>query len=168
MCYRSWSPLPFSTHNQQAPQCGLIIRWNENLFEHGNVFHRMPGSGSSRSVFGREQRSCSLCLHPISEEVNPAGEFRNEDELFVHLSDAPLFRLQSTQVKDLFLTGWCSFTLTFTVQKWLERHFPEKWIGRRGPVDWPARLPDHTPLDFYVWSHLKHLVYASKRRTRVN
>uniref|UniRef100_A0A803JU31 Tc1-like transposase DDE domain-containing protein n=1 Tax=Xenopus tropicalis TaxID=8364 RepID=A0A803JU31_XENTR len=37
-------------------------------------------------------------------------------------------------------------------------------IGRRGPVEWPPRSPDLTPLDFYLWGHLKAIVYAVKIR----
>ena len=52
-----------------------------------------------------------------------------------------------------------------SARKWLDEHFPWKWIGRHGAIDWPPRSPDLTPLDFYVWSHLKQLVFASKPRT---
>lgn len=38
--------------------------------------------------------------------------------------------------------------------------FPNKWIERGGPVPWPARSPDLTPLDFYLWGQLKTLVYT--------
>lgn len=33
------------------------------------------------------------------------------------------------------------------------------WQG--GPIPWPARCPDLTPVDFYVWGHMKSLVYAT-------
>lgn len=39
--------------------------------------------------------------------------------------------------------------------------FPDRWIGRGGPVIWPARSPDLNPLDFYLWGHMKSLVYAT-------
>jgi hypothetical protein len=29
-------------------------------------------------------------------------------------------------------------------------------------VEWSARSPDLTPLDFYLWDHLKAQVYAEK------
>jgi hypothetical protein len=44
----------------------------------------------------------------------------------------------------------------------MDRQFPGYWIGRRGPVDWPPRSPDLTPLDFYLWCHLKATVYQVK------
>jgi hypothetical protein len=34
-----------------------------------------------------------------------------------------------------------------------------RWIGRRGPIEWPARSPDFTPLDFWFWSYLQQKVY---------
>lgn len=42
----------------------------------------------------------------------------------------------------------------------LDNTYPNKWIGRSGPVAWPPRSPDLNPLDFYLWGHLKALVYA--------
>ena len=34
-------------------------------------------------------------------------------------------------------------------------------IGQGGPVPWPARSPDLNPLDFWLWGHLKAMVYAA-------
>lgn len=35
------------------------------------------------------------------------------------------------------------------VRAYLDELLPERWIGRRGPVEWPPRSPDLTPLDFF-------------------
>ena len=35
------------------------------------------------------------------------------------------------------------------VRDWLDTTFPECWMGRRGPHEWPARSPDLTPCDFF-------------------
>ncbi|CAJ0934947.1 unnamed protein product [Ranitomeya imitator] len=50
------------------------------------------------------------------------------------------------------------------VRAFLHEQFPGTWIGRHGPVEWPPRSPDPTPLDFYLWGHLKAIVYAVKIR----
>uniref|UniRef100_A0A669B5E7 DUF4817 domain-containing protein n=1 Tax=Oreochromis niloticus TaxID=8128 RepID=A0A669B5E7_ORENI len=50
------------------------------------------------------------------------------------------------------------------VRAFLDEQFPGKWIGRRRPVEWPPRSPDLTPLDFYLWGHLKAIVYGVKIR----
>ena len=45
--------------------------------------------------------------------------------------------------------------------QFLNQHFANKWIGRGGPIAWPARSPDLNPLDFHLWGHLKSIVYAT-------
>jgi hypothetical protein len=44
---------------------------------------------------------------------------------------------------------------------WLDQQFPRSWIGR-GPAEWPLRSPNLSPLDFYLWGHLKAMVYQEK------
>ncbi|KAJ4432790.1 hypothetical protein ANN_21429 [Periplaneta americana] len=44
----------------------------------------------------------------------------------------------------------------------LNEQFSGHWIGRRGPVEWPARSPDLTPLDFFFWGYIKNLIYEDK------
>lgn len=48
------------------------------------------------------------------------------------------------------------------VRQYLDDNFPNRWIGRRGAIEWPARSPDLTPLDFFLWGHLKSQIYVSK------
>lgn len=45
---------------------------------------------------------------------------------------------------------------------WLNATFAERWIGTYGPVRWPPRSPDLTPLDFWLWGYLKDRVYLSR------
>ncbi len=51
------------------------------------------------------------------------------------------------------------------VRKWLDKKFPDQGIGRRGPYDWPARSPDLTPCDFFLWGYLKDIVYKQPPAT---
>ena len=37
----------------------------------------------------------------------------------------------------------------------LRNRFSEQFISRLGPVDWPPRPCDITPLDFYLWGYVK-------------
>lgn len=48
------------------------------------------------------------------------------------------------------------------VRQLLNNVFPGRWIGRRGATEWPARSPDLTPLDFFLWGYLKAKVFKSK------
>ena len=36
------------------------------------------------------------------------------------------------------------------VRKSLDKRFQGQWIGRGGPIPWPTRSPDVTPLDFFL------------------
>jgi hypothetical protein len=47
-------------------------------------------------------------------------------------------------------------------RNWLDEHFHNRWLGRRGPVEWPPRSPDLTPPDFFLWGVLKDKVYVHK------
>lgn len=51
------------------------------------------------------------------------------------------------------------------VRQFLNRVFPNRWIGRRGYVEWPARSPDLTPLDFFLWGYIKNKVYITQPDT---
>ena len=64
-----------------------------------------------------------------------------------------------------FMTTWfqldgCPSHYSIVSREWLDDHFPNRWIGRGGPVAWPPRSPDLTPLDFFIWGYLKSIVYA--------
>jgi hypothetical protein len=40
--------------------------------------------------------------------------------------------------------------------------FPQKWIGRAGPIAWPLRSPDLISLYYFLWGHFKTVVHSSK------
>lgn len=44
------------------------------------------------------------------------------------------------------------------VREILNARFPDRWMGRGGPIAWPARSPDLNVLDFFVWGHIKSLI----------
>lgn len=50
------------------------------------------------------------------------------------------------------------------VRQHLNAVYNNQWVGRGGPVSWPPRSPDLTPLDFYLWGYMKQLVYATPVR----
>lgn len=48
------------------------------------------------------------------------------------------------------------------VRNYLNEVYPGRWIGRRGTIEWPARSPDFSPLDFFLWGHIKSKIYATE------
>lgn len=51
------------------------------------------------------------------------------------------------------------------ITNYLDNEYPAHWIGNKGPIRWPARSPDITPLDFFMWGHLKNQVYTRQYQT---
>ncbi|GFV80928.1 acetoacetyl-CoA synthetase [Trichonephila clavipes] len=47
----------------------------------------------------------------------------------------------------------------------LKDTFRDRLISRFGPVKWPPRSCDLTPLDYFLWGYVKSLVYADKPQT---
>uniref|UniRef100_V5G1N2 DUF4817 domain-containing protein n=1 Tax=Anoplophora glabripennis TaxID=217634 RepID=V5G1N2_ANOGL len=72
---------------------------------------------------------------------------------------------------NLRLNAWfqldgCPAHFHRNVRGWLDYNFPQRWIGRGGPISWPPRSPDLTPLDFFVWGYVKDKVYMVPVHTR--
>ncbi|GFU54196.1 uncharacterized protein TNCV_3618531 [Trichonephila clavipes] len=47
----------------------------------------------------------------------------------------------------------------------LKDTFGDRLISRFGPVNWPPRSCDLTPLDYFLWGYVKSLVYVYKPQT---
>jgi hypothetical protein len=48
------------------------------------------------------------------------------------------------------------------VREYLDDAFENRWIGRRGTIEWPARSPGLTPLDFFPLGLLKRKKLKSR------
>lgn len=55
---------------------------------------------------------------------------------------------------------------TYPVNREITALFEDRWIGPNGPWLWPARSPDLTPVDFFLWGHIKNIVYSTQINTR--
>ena len=73
------------------------------------------------------------------------------------LDNLPLARIQNLWLQ---LDG-APAHYALQVRQWLDENYPGRWIGRGGPVAWPPRSPDLTPLDFFLWGHIKNTVYRT-------
>ena len=51
------------------------------------------------------------------------------------------------------------------IMDYLRLKFGQRLIATNGPVRWPPRSPDLTPLDFFLWGHIKNLVYSTPPTT---
>ncbi|GFU27710.1 uncharacterized protein TNCV_516021 [Trichonephila clavipes] len=58
----------------------------------------------------------------------------------------------------------CFFPARATIDL-LKDTLGDRLISRFGPVNWPPRSCDLTPLDYFLWGYVKSLVYADKPQT---
>lgn len=65
-----------------------------------------------------------------------------------------------------FQQDGCPARSARVVTDWLNEKFPGKWLGLHGPIKWPARSLDLTPLDFFLWGEIKRLVYDGRTLSR--
>jgi len=83
-----------------------------------------------------------------------------ENELPNLLEDVPL-RDQETM---MFQHDEAAAHYRRQVREILNARFPDRWIGRGGPIVWPARSPDLNVLDYFVWGYIKALVEHTRDR----
>ena len=83
--------------------------------------------------------------------------------------------IQSWTVTEIIAREKCGFLavprtvpvqLTRNVREYLNESFPNRWLGCGGPVARPPKSLDLTPLDYYLWGHMKTLVYETKVESR--
>ena len=70
-------------------------------------------------------------------------------------------RFQRLDDDYIFMQDGASPHFSLTVRNYLNRKRPNNWIGRGGPIPWPARSADLTPCDFFLWGHIKAKVYST-------
>lgn len=92
------------------------------------------------------------------------GENENVNSVnYLHLLEDNVFPLNDGT--KWFMQDGAPAHYAVTVRNALDHHFSERWIGRRGPIEWSPRSPDLTPCDFFLWGYMKDKVYAKCPKT---
>lgn len=68
----------------------------------------------------------------------------------------PLFTRNNTW---LYQQDGASSHYSIAARTVLDDSLRGRWIGRRGAIEWPARSPDLTACDFWLWAYLRSNVY---------
>ena len=77
----------------------------------------------------------------------------------------PHLQEQFRDTEFFFRQGGAPCHFHHNVRTYLNENMQNKWIGRRGPVEYPPRSPDLTPLEFFLWGFLKDKIYSRKPTT---
>ncbi|GFW91726.1 uncharacterized protein TNCV_4501451 [Trichonephila clavipes] len=90
----------------------------------------------------------------------------NGDRYRATITNFFLPELNNHDVKELWFQqdGATCHTARATIDL-LKDTFGDRLISRFGPVNWPPRSCDLTPLDYFLWGYVKSLVYADKPQT---
>ncbi|CAF3421221.1 unnamed protein product [Rotaria socialis] len=59
----------------------------------------------------------------------------------------------------IFQQDGASPHFSIDARRYLDDHFPGRWIVRGGSIRWALRSPDLTPLDFFLLGHIKNNIY---------
>ena len=94
----------------------------------------------------------TIYLNFLQEEVMPALT-----ALFPHQAEADLHDDRIWFQQDGAPPHYAQ-----NVRHYLSEVFPNRWIGRRGTIEWAPRSPDLNPLDYFLWGHLKTKVYVTR------
>lgn len=145
---------------------GINNRHNEHLWSLENpraIKQRRFQQRFSVNVWGGILNNVLLDLHVMEDRLN-GNLYENflNNTILELVEDMPLHLRQ----RMWFQHDGAPPHRARVATAWLNAHFPVHWIGFGGPVAWPPRSPDLNPLDFYLWGHLKQLVYNVPITTR--
>ncbi|KAJ4435905.1 hypothetical protein ANN_18525 [Periplaneta americana] len=100
---------------------------------------------------------------PAECEVRSVIKFLNAQGIAPIEIDRQLYQVYRPNVMSKQMDGppphWFN-----DVRTTLDNVLPGRWIGRGGPIAWPPRSLDLTPLDFFLWGNVKNKVYATAVR----
>ncbi|GFY15219.1 DUF4817 domain-containing protein [Trichonephila clavipes] len=90
----------------------------------------------------------------------------NDDRYRAMITNLFIPELNNHDVQELWFQqdGAICHTARATIDL-LKDTFGDRLISRFGPVNWPPRSCDLTPLDYFLWGYVKSLVYADKPQT---
>lgn len=162
------------THDQHFSR--TILFTDEAYFSKEGIvnshnWHEWAEENPHSTVIRGYQQRCSVNIwcgiidhHLIGPHVLP---HRLTGERYLRFLDATLPELLedvslASRMNLWYMHDGAPAHFSGTVRRHLDNAFPSKWIGRGGPVAWPARSPDLNPLDFFLWGHLKSVIYEGE------
>ncbi|GFU13542.1 hypothetical protein TNCV_938281 [Trichonephila clavipes] len=115
---------------------------------------------------GRKCCSCELWCEQEEKMNGNSNEFMGQKTFLngrttterKEFRATPLFPIQACQTT----TGRNFESPSRATIDLLKDTFGDRLISRFGPVNWPPRSCDLTPLDYFLWGYVKSLVYADK------
>lgn len=138
---------------------GVVASQHARYWSDSNPHFRIP---HRRQYFTKVNVWCAISYHGIIGPYffDTSCNANSYLDVLTNFLDGELENLPLEYRRSFyFQQDGCPAHYAANVRQWLDHTFPEQWIGRQGPVEWPPRSPDLTIMDFFLWGRLKQIVY---------
>ncbi|GFU69452.1 DUF4817 domain-containing protein [Trichonephila clavipes] len=178
----SRNPLLFLTIGELLTESGRHIR--PGSIQSGNFHQPFPYAQPKQAgeSFGDKSDFCLRCSRsfdpqkpfttsPVSSNIHTTSPVVqdnkvNGDRYRAVITNFFIPELNNHDVQELwFQQDGATCHTARAIIDLLKDTFGDHLISRFGPVNWPPRSCDLTPLDYFLWGYVKSLVYADKPQT---
>lgn len=139
---------------------GVVNKHNCRIWAKNNPFFTIDVAMNSPKITVWCAMSSKHIIGPYffdEETVNQHNYLNMLQNYFL-----PIVKKKRITKKTFFQQDGAPAHFSKSVRAWLNENFDGRWIGRCGPISWAPRSPDLTPLDFFLWGHIKTNVYKTK------
>jgi len=173
--------------DRRLENCQNILQAYPNKKSRDNTFFTdecaIYGDGNSRSfIWAKENpryyeqiqqyppQAMIWCAISAKHLIGPFVCQRVTSETYIQmLQDQFLPEVRRRRLKDyIFQQDGAPAHTALATRDFLNTHFPNRWIGKFGPVPWPPRSPDLTTPDNALWGILKKKIINIQPVTREN
>ncbi len=141
---------------------GIVNKHNCRIWSENNPFitAEVPMNFSKLTVW------CAMSSNEIvgrfffEEPTVDSEDYLNMLKNFFY----PFLQKKNMMKKNIFQQYGVSIHFSKQVRSWLNEKFDNRWIGIGGAISWAPRSPDMTPLDFFLWGHIKTNIYKTNVR----
>ena len=158
----------------QGTRKGLIFSNKCKSFLSGPVNKqncRIWRSERSNVVYERLQNSRSIMVRCASSkmEIKRPYFFEDSNVTGIRYKRMGLYflvpKLREFLDSMIFQQGGAPPHYANEVREYLDGKLPRRWMERSGLISWPARSPDLTFCEYYLWGHIKGFVYRDHPQT---
>lgn len=133
--------------------CGTVNKHNIHYWAANNPHERINDPGQTPSV---TIWACVSFYGIVASDISI--QTMNGDRYCDILENKviPYFKRNNQMI---YQQDGASCHYAVNARQLLDDNLPQRWIGRRGPTEWPARSPDLTVCDYWLWSYLRDCVF---------
>ncbi|GFW19884.1 putative transposable element [Trichonephila clavipes] len=163
-CQVIYSQFSLAIHQNDHQARRRFVEWAQNEIAVVPDFHKRILFSDEAHFWLNGYVNKQNCR--IWSEVNPQDVTVNGDRYRAVITNFFIPELNNHDVQELWFQqdGATRHTARATIDL-LKDMFGDRLISRFGPVNWPPRSCDLTPLDYFLWGFVKSLVYADKPQT---